>query len=389
MHKSVHLKLFSLFFLLLFSSSAWSMFGSDRIPVQYDKSTMRLLGKMQSVKMLDTEIKDLEDKIARGPADIAELQDYLGVLRKKRNSLLSPGTIGTLIARGLAGSSWEFLDDVPVDGVGEGVVKGVAIRASRALGDVVGERITGALEATVGTTADVIIAYFVDTCEYAYRFLFHSSQEPFSTDKIALWQNQIREIFEDIEKLMKDGLKDSLRGHDMTLRQFDLDEKTGKPLLDDQKGASEHDKDVEREEDLSTLEFMQRSAGADLVHWYVAQFERLIEDFDKCAGYYDKNSYEVFCAQQIKDRLLKFGTILLKTTSLKDLDSALDSNKAIIPAFRKCIDNLFKRLIDTLRPRSYIGTKGNTIGWDQKVRNKKYRHTDTEDEEDFPESFSK
>lgn len=379
------------FFLFFFAGS----FLCTMIPVSdryFDKSTMRLLGKIKSAEMLKEEIKSLEDERAKlignngTQSDIEELGRRLENLKRKRSSLFTPGNIGTLIARGIAGQNWEFLDDVPIDNVAGGLLNGVTVRASKALGDVLGDRIAFTLERTIGESTDLFINRFLEYFKSFYRFLFHNSQEPFTIERVKAWQELIRDSFEDIEKIMKDGLKDSLRSSHDVLRQFDVEK--------DQKNAK-RDADENALENLTAQlqgltidqEIEQRSAWADLTIGYASLFGRFVEEIDRCIGYYDEGALEIFFAKQIKERLLKFGCILLKTGSLKDLDAALDSNKALIPAFKRTIDNLFKRLLDSITPRTY--TSGHNAGGDRKGMRRKPALDNDDDDDDFPQPFSR
>lgn len=253
---------------------------------------------------------------------------------------------GTLIARGLAGNNnFDYLDGVKIDGPIDGFMQGLTVRTSDALGKVMGRRIEGAFEDVLGGSFDFIMNYFMDLWRDTMDVFFHNSKEPFEDKTLKEWLELIKISLEDIERMMKDGLKESLRGYDMTKRKFGGN---FAGLLDDKEGATPSVASDDKEKD-DVLDLV----WCDLISGYADQLERLCDEIDQRMGYYEESSMEVFYAQQIKKRLQSFKNILLESKSLSDLDSKLHSNKSLIPAVRKNIENLFTRLMVKVQPRTY------------------------------------
>ncbi len=343
-----------------------------------DKGTMRLMGKFQTISYLDERIAELVNQ-----PDKRALYDELV---EHRNALLSPSALGTVLARGLAGSQWEdVLYNKPIKNPVQGLVDGLTARGSQALGDVLGNRMKQTAEDVVGGAWDHVWGMIVDVWNIICSDLFHDGKEAFKQEFLDGLQKVIRQSFDDIERMMKDGLKDSLRGRDMTLRKFDFGSgQKDDDVIDDEKKEESNSSDENK---------IAYNAWEDLFVGYAAQFDRFIQEIERRSDYYDDDAMIVFYSQQIKKRLLDFSNVLLRVKSLHDLSVAFDSNKAIIPAIKKNIDNMFKRLQDEIKPRSYASKQPGVVDpFDRNANNKyglndyMYNHDSYTD--DSPYSFN-
>lgn len=128
-----------------------------------------------------------------------------------------------------------------------------------------------------------------------------------------------------------------MRGHDMTLRQFEQ-----KPADPDEQAAQGDQK----EEAIN--------AWRILIAGYIRQFEYVAERMAWHSGYYDEKDMVVFYAQEVVRRLTELSIMLEKTQNLKDFDAMIDANKAFVPAMRKNITNLFSRLMELLKARATV-----------------------------------
>lgn len=314
-------------------------------------------------------------------AEIADLMRLIENLSPSRNQ-----NAGALIARGLAGyDNFDYLDGVKIDGTFDGIKQGLIIRTADSIGKVMGPRITGVFEDVLGGSFDFIFYSLMDIWHDAMEIFFHSGKEPFDPKMLKEWLELIKSPLEDLERMMKDGLKENLRGYNMAKRKFGLsfegllDEKEGAPSSSDAALQEISDADI----DLIWL---------DLISGYADQFERLCDEIDARAGYYDDSSMEVFYATQIKKRLQSFKTLLLESNSLIDLDAKLHSNKSLILVVRKNIENLFGRLMNIVEPRTYKRVLGGETTsaslFDRKHKRGSSGYGVRSSDDDFPTAFS-
>ncbi|QQR49089.1 hypothetical protein IPF37_06075 [bacterium] len=320
-------------------------------PYNMDKSTSRILSLADASKELNKSIQEHEanldalqkkkENLPKGTdmpkldADIAFHVNLIKRLGDRRNRLFLSSPAGTLVARGFAGQhDWEQLDETTIGNVKDGLVQGLTLRASKAVGDVLGKRIEGSCEVVLGGAWDKMFGWLVDSWEAFCLLLFHEDKKPFQPEVLEGWLDFIESTLNDIERMVKDGLKDSLRGYDMTRRKFDLD------ATDD------------AENNAATQE-VQENVWIELVFGYADQFERIAEEIVTRREFYEEDSLESFYATQIIKRLLDFKELLVTSKSLNDLDAQLHSNKAIIAATKTNLKNLFKRLVVKVTPRTY------------------------------------
>lgn len=321
-----------------------------------DKSTSRILGLADASKELNKSIQEYEanlDALQKKKADLPEGTDmtkldadiafHVNLIKRlgdRRDRLFLASTAGTLVARGFAGEKeWEMLDDSKIDNVKDGLVQGLTLRASKAVGDVLGKRIEGSCEVVLGGAWDKMFGWLVDSWEAFCLLLFHEDKKPFQPEVLEGWLDFIESTLNDIERMVKDGLKDSLRGYDMTRRKFDLD------ATDDA-------------ENNAAAQEVQENVWIELVFGYADQFERIALEIATRREFYEEDSLESFYATQIIKRLLDFKELLVTSKSLNDLDAQLHSNKAIIAATKTNLKNLFKRLVVKVTPRTYSLKKG-------------------------------
>ena len=115
-------------------------------------------------------------------------------------------------------------------------------------------------------------------------------------------------MFTSLERIVREGLRESLKGRDMTFRQFGAD---------DEKNGEEEEVEGKA----------KKAAWVSFANLYSCQFNRMSEEFEKHQKCHAKDSIEFFYANQIKNWLLNTSDILRKTKSIGDLDSGFDSNK--------------------------------------------------------------
>ncbi|MBY0353301.1 hypothetical protein K2W90_02950 [Candidatus Babeliales bacterium] len=321
-----------------------------------DKSTGAVLGKVKQDEVLERKVQEKRvrlqalqaEKVNPLPTtdmekldkDITRHIDLIKRLEDRRDRLFLSSTAGTLVARGFAGKDeWEMLDDTKIDNIKDGLVQGLTLRASKAVGDVLGKRIEGSCEVVLGGAWDKMFGWLVDVWDGFCLLLFHEDKKPFIPEMLEGWHDFIKSTFNDIERMVKDGLKDSLRGYDMTRRKFDLD------ATDDTENGGSANETAE-------------GVWVELVFGYAEQFERIADELARRCEYYEDDSLEAFYARQIIKRLVDFKDLLLASKSLNDLDAQLHSNKAIITATKTNLENLFKRLVVKVTPRTYSLKKG-------------------------------
>lgn len=277
---------------------------------------------------------------------------YVGLEKMTSENEFS-SKIGRVMANALSGGKI----DESVDGVIEGVQLGVAMRLAKACGDVFGKRVDIAMDYVLGGALDTI-GSFAQTCG---SLLIHNSKEPFNIKELVGLRELLRNSFDDIETLLKDGLKDSLRGTDSALRQ-------------------QGDQDV-------VPETPGINAWQILINGYIRQMDYCIGMVDEHSAYYSSSSLALlFYAGEFKQRIIDTQHLLKQGKTLKEFDASIESNKALIKALRKNTDNVLQRLIDQVDPRSvqgYKGSTGSTAASD--VRARKGSHGD--DDDNFPHSF--
>jgi len=300
-----------------------------RLDIRINGGVLRINGDNETITAASGDNKKaLED--ARGQLYEALQQVYS-----------SDAKLGQAIAVGLAGN------DKGIDGVSnvfEGIKLGAAMRLAGGCGDVMGKRIAGSAEKVLGGTWDFIVGNLIDAWKRVQEILFHKGLKSFTVDELKGWQKHIEICFLDIERLVKDGVKDALRGHDMSLRK------------------------AEDAGDEPQVQQQRTNVWRLLITGYIRQIEYFVKLIDKRIGYYleeeDPDSNDqvledpiLYYAKEIKQRLVESMAVLQECASVKELDAALDSSKHLIPAMNKNIQGLMTRLIAEVTPKSYSLTK--------------------------------
>lgn len=303
--------------------------GVNFFPAGFTKFTNPQLNRfqqnMKAFKSIDQALKDLgidpskidADTITTLPKDV---QSMLKLREKILNALSGDSIYGRVIAMGLAGSDGQLLKDECISGVAEGIELGTLMRVSRACSNVLSKRIESGIDRLFGSTWDAIVSFIAGVFQGAKEHVFHGGIKPFDPKHIKGWHELVKVSFDDLERLLKDGLKDSMRGHDMTLRTQE---------------------NTEEDED-------SFNAWQILAFGYIRQFDYVAMQIEKSIGYYESEALICFYAQELKQRLLEVTQLLSQSSSLKKMDELLDSNKSLIPALRKNILNLFTRLVESV-----------------------------------------
>lgn len=289
--------------------------------------------------ILDSAERQLEDMRDLPPSPqkddkIQTQEQMIQSLKLQRNRLLgiqsSSAKVGTLMARGLGGKTWDsFGFQQDADSFSDGIKKGLMVRMSEALGEAISSKLKATVELVLGGTWDFMLLSGLDLWEDMCKVLFHDSKDPFKTKEINGWKKLISEAMEQIEKNVKDGPKDSFRGHDMTRRSnFEIDE----------------DLHVEATNNLN--------AWRMYIVGCAEQFDYFIFVLDSRKQYYKKDDIICFYAEQIQNRLSDYRALMLKAGSVKEFDEFIESNKSLLPAMRKNVEQLFTRLAEEVEPRT-------------------------------------
>ncbi len=233
----------------------------------------------------------------------------------------SDSQLGLALAIGLGGQELQY-ESFPT--YGKGLSTGMMMLTARGVADAMRDPIKNAVGKVVGGGLDFAIDQLVAIINSVREELFHGGHKPFVVEQLQGWQTLVRGCLEDVRQLLDKNSLSSMRGLDKTLRDVD--------------GSGD-----EKQELL---------AWKILVLGYARQFDYCIIQIDKRVGYYNVDDATVFYAHEIKQRLLEMESILLHCSTLKDLDASLDSNKVLISAMQKNVDNLFMRLIACINPRS-------------------------------------
>lgn len=294
------------------------------------KETSKLLQRFDELDWMDRKLEELQAEFNRNPTD--DMRNRINALirlRQESMGRLHRNPYGRAIAMGLAGNNWKAIQDEDIQSPVEGAAVGVLMSGSKVLS----KHLENSIEDVVGGTWDGAM-HLIKSCFASIRdFLFYDDEHPFDPKTLKAWQGIIDASFKDLERVLKDGLQSSGRALDTTLRVPD---------------QAEPGQDTpEQEAPLKAWAFLAES--------YIRQFDFLISRVDKHIKYYDENNITYFLAQELKTQLVGVNKLLTKSGTLKDLDSYVDSNKSLIPAFRQNIANVLTRLIESVEPRPVNG----------------------------------
>lgn len=294
------------------------------------KETSKLQQKLDELDWIDQKLREYGAENRIDQNDRQRLVDALVSLRQENIRRLNRNPYGRAIAMGLAGNNWKAIQDEDIQSPVEGAVVGVFMSGSKVLS----KHLENSLEDVVGGTWDGVM-HLIKSCFTSARDWFlYDGEHPFDSKTLKAWQGIIDASFKDLERVLKDGLKDSVRGLDTTLRASDQ--------------AEPGQEGTEQEAPLKAWDLLAES--------YIRQFDFLITRIDQHIKYYDENNITYFLAQELKTQLVGVNKLLSKSSTLKELDAYLDSNKTLIPAFRQNISNVLTRLIDSVEPRPVNST---------------------------------
>lgn len=319
------------FFVSLFPAAVSAM---DRPPTRYDGwrgfgGYDRRLMKLEGMRQKNAAILECQRERARiAQADPAYQQNQrykdltaeLELLTKKDNP------VGAVIARGLAGSDWEALEDITISSPAEGFWQGVTIRTSRALGDIVAKKVESTVDRILGSAWDSALDKITEYARDASSMLLHGSKDPFTPEELKVWSDVVASCLDGFAKLIKGRVEFESRSKDMNSRAFDSD---------DQPAVAQDQVICER-----------------LLSHYAAQCDYYAQMIDKRKGYYKEGSEIVFIADQLKDWLTEFKTIVLSIKSLKEVAAKFGSNNTMIIETANNIKKLFDKLIILVTPAS-------------------------------------
>ncbi|MFH1831548.1 MAG: hypothetical protein ABH827_01980 [bacterium] len=319
------------------------------------------------------QIESLEG-IGTTPGKLALIQEQIDALL-----LTSKSKWGENIARAMSGDrGWHG----KVDNIGDGFMQGLAYRIATDFSKSLSTRISGALDKIFGLAFTFAVDSGLSAWSRLCDDIFHDGYAGFTEDSLDAWAHLINDTFKDMSKIIKEGLKDSLRGRDMALRPFDEskkdfdgDDDVVVPELTPEQAAEL----AKQEAELAALD-----PWRILVAFYSGIFERLIEEFNERIKHYAPKSIEVFYAQKIVSLLTQFKAIIEKTKTINELDARFKSNKAFINAFQDGLGNIFKYLIEKVK------STGSTLDVSGRNRSRsKKKSSFLSDDDDDDDSYNK
>lgn len=316
-------------------------------------------------------------RVADFDAKIAAQQEVVEGIQKQARALATGRremTPGMLVARGIAGDDFYMFDyGARVDSLWDGLKQGFILGTAKEFGDFVRTKMRGVFQKKLGALFDSTVNSVANGFERVREVLFHNSKHPFDENEVGAWQTHVRSVFDEIEKLTKDGLRDAYRSQDQTMRQAPVD-------LDD---AVEGLADAGEKQ----VEPVVR-IWADLFGGYVLQLSYYILVLQDRKGYYEVDSFEVFFATHLEERLKQFCNLLIKINDLADLDTYLAANKAVIPAYKSNVDNLFKQLQQQVKAPTFTTTnEGQSSFFDrEKPSTRKNAYSGGYDADDYPQT---
>jgi hypothetical protein len=199
-------------------------------------------------------------------------------------------------------------------------------RGRYAIGEVVETHVKTNADKTIGRGMDYIVDYILNIMSKFWQWAYHDSKKPFTIRLVQGWHNLVNGIFDDINRMLRDDLREKSRSCDTTMRHVD---------------DSAQVKQQEQDNKIISIWRM-------LISCYMEEFDYLVMQLSKYKAYYDQDDITVFYATQIQKQLLRCRSLLTKAQSLHDLDTFVDSNKAMVDAVKNSLDNLFTRLAEQL-----------------------------------------
>lgn len=347
----------------------------------YDKSTSKLLGKVQLIGKLESVIKAQEDRLVgiTDPDEKKNAEMFLGLLKGRYTMLLKPISTGKIIAGAMIDEkSHDLLDEAQIDSIMDGVVSGLVIRSASAVGKVFSTKVEGTLNTVLGGAWDFTFSKLIDSWSQATNIVFHNSKEPFTVENLQAWQTMIEKVFKNVELMLSKGMQQSMRGTDTTLRSFN-------PTATPPGGAPEDKKESEAVE---TEKVVNDTLWYFLISGYSRLFDRFIVEIESRKGYYKATSMETFYAGMIQRSLCEFKIVLAKADTLSALNNLIESNKTLVSSYSDYVNRLFAGLEDLVRPRSYSLQKTKTPNTSLNTTRRVGRHLSGDDYYDDHNSFS-
>jgi hypothetical protein len=291
-------------------------------------AALRLTVKCRSVEALDAEVARQEALLPKVAASVDRMASG------KRDM-----TSAQMLFRGLAGDEFHYYDIEEIGSNWDAIGKGLLCATSKEVNDFVRTKMRGVLQDKLGVLFDGTVNGISDFFELCKEYFFHDGCKPFEEEKIAAWREFIKAQFDDIDKLVKDALRDASHAQDQTMRTTNMD-------MGDAGAASEED--IAGDRGPAPIRIW-----ADTFNGYVMQFTFFVMKLEDRKGYYEQDSFEVFFATQIQERMRQFCQLLLRIQTVADMDNYLSVNKALIPAYRSNIENLFKQLQYQIKRRTF------------------------------------
>ncbi len=258
------------------------------------------------------------------------------------------GSTAKLIFKSLAGDQTGDIDDSDIITIPDGIKNGIIARGSKALGDVLAVRIKDALEHVVGNACDGVIDSVVKIGSFVNNNLFHDGYQPFTVEKVKALRTFVKASLDDVERLLREGLRDSLKGYDMPPRPS-AEQK--QPLLQVSLITGESTAPTQAQE-APVAPINPYDPWRMLMMAYSDQFTRFVNEISLCIGYYQEDNMIVFYAEQIQQQLQNLCSLLVKAKTLPELDELFGSSKVLVLAIKQNVDRLFTGLEDLVRPRS-------------------------------------
>jgi hypothetical protein len=282
---------------------------------------------------LDT-VREYAAAPGRTPLEIERSEREIAELNRLLDGLVKPddldAKIGKALLQGFAGQDAQLFTGEKIESAAAGLGLGLAVASAGAVSKVVGKHVENTTERVVGSAWEAFITKIVNVAQWFNNGLFHGGYEPYSSVTLRGLSTMVKNTFEDLSLMLKDGLQNVLRGQDMTLRP---------------------------------TEDQQQQAAARLKGWevlceaYTRQFDHIITILDSRIQHYDEQADITFYASEIKRCIADVKGLLTQVKNIRELDERLDSNKNLMNAFKRNILNLFDRLIELVEPAVQNATK--------------------------------
>ncbi len=280
------------------------------------------------------EIKNLQTKLREDLAkattakDREQIQKQLQDLSLEMDKLTVPEEfdqkLGRAIVQGFAGEDAWLYRDIDISNFWDGMWLGLGVASAQAGSKVVKNQVEQTANLLIGGLWESFIIKLIEGTKFLRDGLFHGGHSAFRGAEIVGISKMVNTTFVNLNTMLRDGLKDMLRGQDMTLR-----------LAEDQQETNHR-----------TLGWRM------LVGAYVRQIDYIINLIQLRLPYYDKHDQIVFFAEEIVRCLEDVKRILTQAKNVRELDERLDSNKNLINAIKANIANLFERLQELVEPNT-------------------------------------